>query len=213
MPLKVIGAGYPRTGTMSTKLALERLGFGPCHHMIEVFAHPESWPLWDRVGDCLPVEWEDIFGAYQACTDAPGCYFWRELSERYPEAKVVMTVRDPDSWYRSMQDTILTGVHRDTMMGSAIGPIIGKLAARHMGGEGSLASFPPSREQMIAAYNGHYEAVRAAIPAGRLLEMRAADGWEPLCRFLGVATPDSPFPRVNSTEEFHSNAIPAAAAL
>ncbi len=210
MPLKVIGAGYPRTGTLSTKLALERLGFGPCHHMVEVFAHPESWPLWDRVADGLPVEWEDIFGGYQACTDAPSCFYWREIADRYPEAKVVLTVRDPESWHRSMLGTILTDRHRDQMLASDVGPILGKIAMRRMGGDGSVEGFPPPRETMIAAFEAHYAAVRAAIPKARLLETRPADGWEPLCRFLGVPVPDEPFPRVNSTEEFRGLEVPAS---
>ncbi len=210
MALAVIGAGYPRTGTLSLKKALEQLGFGPCHHMTEVFAHPEQWPFWHRVGDGQDVEWQDIFGTYRATTDAPGCYFYRELAERYPDAKVILTERDPERWYASMVATIFSPQHRQSLAGSPVGGIIAKLARRAMPDRDAiLREGPPSRELLIGMFEAHGAEVRRVIPAERLLVYQVSEGWAPLCRFLGVQTPDAPFPRVNSAEEFHAIQLPA----
>ena len=112
MGLKVIGSGLGRTGTLSTKLALEQLGFTPCHHMTEVLMHPQTIPLWVEAGNGKP-DWDAIFGDYQAMVDHPGCAYWRELMDHYPEAKVLHTVRDPDKWFDSTQATINRGTDSD----------------------------------------------------------------------------------------------------
>jgi hypothetical protein len=212
MALQVIGAGFPRTGTLSQKLALERLGFGPCHHMTEVFANPGSWPLWDRLGDGEPVDWDQVFDGYWSTTDAPGCWFYAELAERYPGAKVILSERDPDRWYESVSATILADAHREGMSSSPIGAIIRKLASRGMFGASTADSWesgPPDRARMIELFLAHNAAVRRAIPAERLLVFQARDGWAPLCAFLGVPVPDEPFPHVNNAEEFRAIQIPA----
>ncbi len=106
MALEVIGAGLGRNATFSTKFALERLGFGPCHHMSEVFANASRQvPLWIEAGKGDP-DWDAIFDGFRATTDHPGCNYWRQLADRYPSAKVVLTVRDPDSWFESVSETI-----------------------------------------------------------------------------------------------------------
>jgi hypothetical protein len=212
MALQVIGAGMPRTGTMSQKLALEQLGFGPCHHMTVVFAHPWQWPLWDAVGDGRLKDWDDIFGSYRSTTDAPACWFWRELADRYPEAKVVLSLRDPERWYESMASTIFSTTHQQSMGSSPVGAIIRKLGARGFSqGEGvrsQASGGMPDRAGMIAAFEAHNAAVKAAIAPERLLVYRVSEGWAPLCRFLGVAEPSAPFPRVNTSEEFHAISVP-----
>src|SRR4051812_19647780 len=106
MPLKVIGAGLGRTGTMSLKVALEGLGFAKCYHMVEVLAHPEHVPVWDAAGRGESVDWEMLFRGYQATVDYPGCNFYQEYLRLYPEAKVILTVRDPERWYDSARQTI-----------------------------------------------------------------------------------------------------------
>ena len=106
MNLEVIGAGFGRTGTMSLKVALEELGFGPCYHMREVFEHPEHIELWRAAMRGDPVDWERVLGDYRATVDWPGCTFYGELLERNPDAKVILTVRDPQRWYESVRDTI-----------------------------------------------------------------------------------------------------------
>jgi hypothetical protein len=213
MSLKVIGAGMPRTGTMSQKLALEQLGFGPCHHMTEVFANPWQWPLLDAAAEGRLGEWEELFSGYGSCTDAPGCYFWRDLAERYPEAKILLSLREPEAWFESMMGTIFTPSHQGQMAASEIGPIIRKMATRGFGGgeavRNAAAGGPPDRAGMIAAFEAHNAGVIASVAPERLLVYRVSEGWEPLCRFLGVPVPAAPFPRVNSTEEFHGIQVPA----
>jgi hypothetical protein len=104
--MKVIGAGFGRTGTMSLKVALERLGFGPCYHMTEIFAHPEHTGFWLSVWRREPADWDGVLGNYQATVDWPGCTFYEELMERHPGSKVLLSVRDPDRWYESTRSTI-----------------------------------------------------------------------------------------------------------
>lgn len=210
MPLQVIGVGMPRTGTLSLKTAFEKLGFGPCHHMVEVFSHPEQWPCWDRIGDGEKVEWEDIFGPYRSATDAPSVFFWKELIARYPDAKVVLTERDPDRWYDSVSATIFSPQHRQSLGSSPVGAIIGKLSRSSWPGRGDgPIQGPPPRELMIEMFKAHNAEVRRTLPPERLLSYRVSEGWAPLCAFLGVAVPDEAFPHVNSTEEFHALDVPA----
>src|SRR4051794_10397381 len=104
--MKVIGAGFGRTGTLSLKVALEVLGYGPCYHMIELLEHPEHVERWEAAVRGEPVDWEELFHGYQATVDWPGAAFYKELSERYPETRVILTVRDPEGWYESARNTI-----------------------------------------------------------------------------------------------------------
>ncbi|HJW40481.1 MAG TPA: sulfotransferase, partial [Rhizomicrobium sp.] len=112
MSLKVIGAGFGRTGTRSLKEALEMLGFGPCHHMVEVFMHPEQVPLWDRAALGEMKNWEEIFAAYNSSCDWPSCSFYKELADFYPDAKVILTLRDPKSWFKSVSSTIMPAMKK-----------------------------------------------------------------------------------------------------
>jgi hypothetical protein len=209
MPLSVIGVGMPRTGTLSLKVALETLGFAPCHHMSEVFAHPHLAPLWERAFDGTLTDWEDIFGGYRATVDAPAAYIWRPIVERYPDAKVILSLRDPEKWYASFAATIGTDRHGDRMMGSRLKPMLIKMAA-HVGmtppAPGERPAFPP-KDEMLARFNAHNEAVRRTIAPERLLVFEASQGWEPLCRFLGRPVPDMPYPRVNDAGQFHEHKI------
>lgn len=203
MSLEVIGAGFGRTGTLSLKAALERLGFGPCHHMLEVPDHPEQIPLWNRAADGEKIEWDDIYAPYRATVDWPGTFFYAELAERYPDAKVILTTRDPDSWYDSISETVF---ERQIAMGLSV-----KLAADHpVRFSGIIISektfgFDLSRENAIAVFERHNAEVRRRIPPERLLDYDMSEGWEKLCAFLDVATPEEPFPRANSREDFEMN--------
>src|ERR1700761_9233565 len=107
MSLQVIGAGFGRTGTMTLKTALEQLGLGPCHHMYEVILHPEQAPFWERATRGENVDWEEVFANYRSSCDWPSCAFYKELAERYPQAKVILTLRDPKAWFKSVSNTIM----------------------------------------------------------------------------------------------------------
>lgn len=200
MALEVIGAGFGRTGTLSLKLALERIGFGPCYHMMEVFKNPPFSAYWKKAAYDEPVDWDEVFAGYRATVDWPGCSYWRELSAAYPAAKVILSVRDPGRWHESTQNTIFSA---DRLKRAAEAPpdenragMMKKILRDTFGGRYA------DRDHAIAVFNSHIAAVKSAIPSERLLVFEAADGWEPLCAFLDVDVPGEPFPRTNSTEEF-----------
>jgi hypothetical protein len=197
MTLKVIGAGLGRTGTMSLKLALERLGLGRCYHMVEVFQIPEAVGQWTDVGEGRGADWETIFAGYSATVDWPAATYWRELADRYPDAKVILTHRDPKAWFRSTQQTIFA----QGMEAADQGPF-SRMAGAVVGSmfDGRLHD----EDHVIAVFNAHNEAVKRAIPPERLLVYEVSEGWAPLCAFLGVAVPDEPMPKTNSTEEFQA---------
>ena len=196
MGLKVIGSGLGRTGTLSTKLALEQLGFAPCHHMVEVFMNPAQVQLFIDAGNGRP-EWDAIFGGYEAMVDHPGCAYWRELAAHYPEAKVLHTVRDPDKWFDSTQATIFNPERPAPPEGTPMRVFFDQLYAWY-GGDMHDRGF------MTDFFRRHTERVIASVPPERLLVFDVKEGWDPLCAFLGVDVPDTPYPRENSTAEFQT---------
>ncbi len=206
MALQVIGAGFGRTGTMTLKLVLEQLGFAPCHHMFEVITHPEQAPFWERAARGESVDWEEVFANYRASCDWPSCAFYRELAARYPHAKVILTERDPHAWYRSVANTIMPAMKGPVVLpnGTRMGPP-GDFAPLLIGEKTFGNRF--DEDSMIAVYKRHNEEVRRNIAKDRLLVFDPAQGWEPLCRFLGVAVPSAPFPHANSTEEFRARIL------
>lgn len=197
MALKVVGTGLGRTGTKSMQTALGILGFGPCHHMVEVFGHPQSIPLWIEAGKGRP-DWDAIFQGYVSVVDYPGAGFWREITAYFPDAKVLHTVRDPDKWFDSTQATIFAP--GSTVPEAKEGP----MAEFFRGFLGPLMDHLSDRAYMIDHFRRHTEAVKAAIPPERLLVYEAGQGWEPLCAFLDVAVPSVPYPSENSTVDFHA---------
>jgi hypothetical protein len=202
MSLKVIGAGFGRTGTRSLKEALEMVGFAPCHHMMEVFTHPEQVPFWDRVATGQKFDWEELFKDYQSSCDWPSCTFYKELADRYPQAKVILSLRDPKSWYKSVANTIMPAMKKPEpgapqRLPGVFGPLL--IGEKTFG-------FDFSEAHMIEVYERHNAEVKRTIPRDRLLVFEASDGWEPLCKFLGVKVPDAPYPNMNTTEEFQARA-------
>lgn len=200
MALQVIGAGFGRTGTLSLKLALEQLGFGPCHHMEEVFAKPNELPLWEAAGAGEAVEWDRVFAGYRSCVDWPSARYWRELSARYPDAKVILTLRDADRWWESYAGTIRKVLRTYADGSDSHAKAVGAMAYRTiveqaMGGDDGAEN---AKRRFLA----NAEEVRRTISPGRLLEFEVAQGWEPLCAFLGVPVPDQPFPRSNDRQAF-----------
>lgn len=195
MPLKVIGAGLGRTGTLSLKLALEQLGLGPCYHMMEVFKIPAAPQQWLDAAEGRPVDWEVVFDGYQSSVDWPGAEFYAEHARLYPEAKVILSIRDADKWFDSTQATIFANPTFEGMP-----PVWAAMTRAVIGAkfDGRLSE----RQHCIDVYNRHNDEVRRAIPAERLLEFEAKQGWGPLCAFLDLPVPATPYPSVNSTEEF-----------
>ena len=199
MSMKVIGAGVGRTGTYSLKLAINELGLGPCHHMEEVLHHmPAQVPLWAAAAAGEP-DWSRIYDAYDSAVDWPTACFFRELAEEYPEAKFILTRRDPERWADSFSATIyrlLAGKDEAPEEMRAWLDMASDVIAR--------TGFPPGLEKkaLEEAFNAHNAAVEATIPAGRLLVFEVKDGWGPLCEFLDVSVPDGDFPRTNHREEF-----------
>lgn len=200
MALKLVGAGFGRTGTNSIKLALEQIGYGPCHHMYEVMGHTEQLPYWQAAARGEP-DWDAVFAGYVSCVDWPAVRFWREIAAHYPDAKVLLSVRPEDSWLRSIHRTIYPNMRDWRKMKPGYFRDVVETAYQLVWLEtfdGRLGD----AEHAIAVYRAHNEAVKQAIAPERLLVFDPAEGWEPLCRFLGVAVPDTDFPHTNQSEEF-----------
>jgi len=201
MTLRVIGAGVGRTGTHSLKIALEQLLGGPCHHVVEVFADPSQIPTWIDAIEGRPVDWSVILDSYQALVDWPGASFWPELLAANPHAKVLLSVRDADSWYRSASNTIFIALTQAPPEGQAWMAAMRKLL------HDRFSDQLDDRAAMIDAYGRHNADVRARVPADQLIEWTPSEGWDPICEGLGLAVPEEPFPLTNTTDEFRSNML------
>lgn len=201
MALSVVGAGFGRTGTLSLKLALEQLGLGPCHHMMEVFANPAQAPVWHSAAKGGAVDWDELLSGYKASVDWPSCHFWRELAAHYPEAKVVLSTRDPRRWYKSISETIFPAMAGEMPEEGDAANVLSM--ARHVVSEKTFGG-RTDEAHVLDVLERHEAEVKRSVPASRLLVFDVAEGWDPLCRFLGVPVPDAPFPRTNSSEEFRA---------
>jgi len=216
--LAVIGAGLGRTGTLSLHAALERLGFAPCEHMTNCFAHPERFAHWleaarrKRAGE--PIDWRPLFAGYRATVDWPGAYFWRELIAAHPEARVILTVRAPQRWYDSALTTIYaaTQARNATPAARFLYRLLTWASPRAREGfqtvqetvwDGTLAGKFEDRDAAIRIFEEHNREAVATVPSERLLVFDVKEGWEPLCEFLGVPVPaGEPFPHVNDALDF-----------
>jgi Sulfotransferase domain len=195
MALKVVGAGVGRTGTASLKLALERLLGGRCHHMFEIAADPARVSGWMDAIDGRDVDWQELLSGYVAQVDWPGASFWPELSAANPDALVLLSTRDGDAWYRSAANTIFNVFDRPPPGREQWFEALRKMFRQRFSDDLDNST------AMIDAFERHNARVRAGVPAGRLLEWTASDGWEPLCERLGVPVPQEAFPSTNSTNE------------
>jgi hypothetical protein len=210
--LQVIGVGMHRTGSMSVKAALERLGYGPCYHGMEALRRSRDGDHWMAAYEAGgQYDWSRIFAGYRATMDWPTIYFWEQLAAAYPDAKIVLTVRDPDSWWHSHAEMFRRGLalgesrtddQRRWAEESGFARMeqaLGTVAAGTFDGR----IFDKDRCQRI--FEKHNAHVQAAVPPERLLVYRVQEGWDPLCRFLGVDAPDEPFPRVNVGDSLVDN--------
>jgi len=207
--MRLIGAGLPRTATLTQKVALEMLGYGPCYHMVNVLADLDLVPVWRSAleGD---VDWEQVFDGFESSVDYPGSYFYRELIEVWPDAKVLLSVRDPESWERSMWSTIVDVMEAESLgcyLSKAAGEINPKWAAycelmKDMWERFGIFDGDRTWSNFESAFNRHTEEVKATVPAEKLLIWQPADGWEPLCEFLEVEVPRQPLPQTNDAATF-----------
>lgn len=236
--MRVIGAGFGRTGTTSLKAALKQLGFGPSYSLTEVFVHPEHVPFWEAArslgssaGEAM--DWEGFLAGYEVAVDWPACSFYEELMEAFPEAKVILTIRDPEPWYESLRSTIYQlrklaagplPVRMAFALASVFAPgVTGTVRlADHLVWEDTFDGRFEDQVYAIEVFEQSNEAVRRRVPPGRLLVFDVREGWAPLCKFLDVEIPDRLFPHLNEMREMRrrllgllalSAAVPAFVAV
>jgi hypothetical protein len=216
--MKLIGAGLPRTGTLTQKVALEMLGVGPCYHMVNVLGELDLVSQWRGALDGNG-QWQEIFDGFESTVDWPGSFFYRELIEVYPDAKVLLSGRAGDSWARSMRDTIWAVLYGDDLMGhlsEARGVVDPKwrgytdLMKDMWDRSGLLTGVDTTDEWMTNAIARYHEEVQENVPSDRLLVWSVGDGWEPLCDFLEVPVPETPFPHLNDSKQFVDRIIDGA---
>ncbi|KAJ7144533.1 P-loop containing nucleoside triphosphate hydrolase protein [Mycena epipterygia] len=229
VPMQVLGLGFSRTGTSSLQVALEMLGYVETHHGRHVFSNPFEMDMWIEAinarffGKGKPYEredWDRMLGHCQAVTDIPHILFSKDLIEAYPDAKVILTMRDPDSWWKSITETGIP-VHRSWLLrlnawmdpdseGGKVRELQQLFAAAFFG---KVDPGSDEAETAKAGYRAHYDKVRGLVPRERLLEFDVKEGWEPLCKFLGKDVPDTPFPRVNDALQFQQEIAQQKAAI
>ena len=195
--LDVISPGFGRTGTMSMKAALERLGFGPCYHMSEVYeqGHVDAWI--DIIEGRAP-DWSTMFNKFRAVVDWPATAFWKSIRASNPDAKVLLTRRDPEQWYESISKTIFEALRAPTDDAERAH---WRVYTRRLILERTFGN-DLGHDNAIAVLRAHENDVIASVPANELLVYEVGDGWEPLCTFLRAPVPDDPFPHANTTDEF-----------
>lgn len=197
--LHVVGTGFGRTGTLSLKLALERLGFGPTYHMQEVLKRPSHLRAWVAYARDEPVDLRTLLGDFRSTVDYPACMAWRSLVDLHPAAKVIHTVRDPQAWWESTRTTIYGGRTMLPFWLRALVRPAGDYAElnERMLWQGAFGGRFLDRDHAIRVFQQHTAEVVAGLDPERLMVFEVAEGWEPLCAFLGVPVPDEPFPHVN----------------
>lgn len=206
--LKIIGAGWGRTGTTSTLAALHELGFGPCYTFFTLIGEkPEHVTRWQAAYAGEPMDWPDLFTGYNSVVDWPTCDFYPELLTVWPDAKILLNVRDPESWYTSMANTLweVYDTMRRAGQTSESTPLYRLLHT--MLWEGAFHGRFEDKAYATGLFEQHITRVKASLPADKLLVFDANEGWAPLCRFLSVPAPDKPFPRVNDTAAFRERVL------
>lgn len=203
--LRIIGAGFGRTGTSSLQAAFNQLGMGPTYHMREVFqtANKHHSQVWRDAAAHKPVNWRNLFQNYRSTTDFPACCFYKEHMEEFPNAKVVLTVRDFDSWYKSASETIYQAQFASFGVARLINLTHRKMIEEVIW-QGVFNGRFEDKEYARKVYEGHIEEVKRTVPEDKLLVYSVSEGWEPLCKFLEVPVPEGDFPRLNDTKEFKS---------
>jgi hypothetical protein len=194
MSLKIIGTGFGRTGTDSMRMALNMLGFGPTHHMFELSDKPILYKRWIDLAHGAQPDWDGLFEGYLSCVDWPSAYYWRQLIDVYPDARVLLTWRSPESWWKSFKNTLLETMKRP----KETHPLAHFIAKNVFNGK------PDDRDHAIDVYKRHVDEVIDTTAQDRLLVYKLGEGWEPLCTFLGVSVPKQDYPNKNDTLEFRT---------
>jgi hypothetical protein len=211
MSIQVIGAGMGRTGTLSLKHALEELGYNKCHHMMEVIANPPQLAFWKEMEAKRTTDFDAMMNGYEAMVDFPGSLYYKEMMQKYPDAKVVLTVRPAEKWYKSVSDTIYNlprGPKRWMMkIAGLFDPQVAHMANIFDYVDNAIWSnlFKgkfEDKEFALKRFDDWTEEVKRTVPKEKLLVFEVTQGWQPLCEFLGKPIPSTPFPRVNDTAEF-----------
>lgn len=194
MALKIIGAGLGRTGTASLKVALEQLGMGKCYHMTDVLQDPPRGKAWVEAAKGN-ADWDTIFDGYGGSVDYPGCTFWEELADYYPDAKIILTTRDPVRWWESANETIMSQMLIDGIKGSPFGELMQRIVFD------TVENRMGDKDFMVSYFEKRNAEIIEEVPPERLLVYQVREGWGPLCEFLGKPIPEVEFPRINSREE------------
>ncbi|MFO1075599.1 MAG: sulfotransferase [Geminicoccaceae bacterium] len=190
--LAVIGAGFAGTGTGPLAAALERLGFGPCHDLQALVRQPGLIPAWEEAVDGAIPDWDRLLAGYASTVGWPGCHFWREFADRYPAARLILTLREPHAWYRRASATLFRERAERPPAEPAARAV--RQLARRMILQQTFGGSAGDEALAIEALRLHEAEVRRAIAPERLLAFDVAEGWAPLCRFLGAEIPKTPFP-------------------
>jgi hypothetical protein len=185
------------------KAALEQLGFGPCYHMAEIIAKPKRSIVWSNIGRGQPVNWHEVMMGYQSAVDFPACIYYKELMQAFPDAKVVHTVRDPERWYQSMYETVYQMTNFSPLWARRLIKPLGNMVemATITVWDGVFKGDFENRQRAIEIFQQHTEIVKRTVPAESLLIFDVKEGWGPLCKFLQVPIPDTPFPHLNDSEQ------------
>jgi len=202
MSLEIIGVGFGRTGTLSLRTALETLGHGPCHHMFCVRDSAEEMARWTAIATTGTADWPSVFASYRSQVDWPGVRYWRDIVRAFPAARVVLSYRDPVQWYESFSRTIVRANRAAIALGTegatrALAELVERVVFRD-----TFDDRPEDRNFAISVYLRHMSEVLAEVDPARTLLYDIAQGWGPLCSFLGVPVPDLPFPHSNTRGEF-----------
>jgi hypothetical protein len=214
--VKVIGAGFGRTGTWSLKAALEQIGFGPSFHMVDLMPHPDRAPMFLAALNGEDVDWNVVFDGFASTVDWPGCTFYDRILAAYPTAKVILSVRDSEKWYASAERTIYAlkeAASRGALEGDGPGAPPEVLSMiRTLIWDTTFEDRFADKEFAISVFEKHNEAVKRTVPADQLLVYEIQEGWGPICEFLGVEAPADDFPHLNDAESFRKMfGVPASA--
>ena len=199
MALKVIGAGFGRTGTRSLKYALEELGFEKCYHMEEVIKHPSHLKRWAEIMKGGKTDWQTLFQGYQSATDWPTAAYYQDLMTIYPDAKVILTIRDPEGWHVSIMNTLYQASRKFIRVAKINPPLHQFLnGMEKVVWLGTFQNKVEDKCHAVKVFEDHIEEVKRVVPKERLLIFEARHGWEPLCAFLNVPVPaNKPYPHKN----------------